>query len=369
MDAPADFLFATCQVGAEAALKEEVVRKHPNLRVAFSRPGMATFKLPDSHRLKMNFSLDATFARSQGFSLGTISGNDRGTLAAQVWETVGESTFHQLHCWPRDATSPGDHDFEPQVSDEALEARVAIVEAMPGDQLPKEAREDNKQIAQRDQLVLDCLLVEQDKWLIGVHEASGIVSRHPGGLIDVPLPEDAISRAYLKLEEGLRWSRFPLSKGDKCVDLGCAPGGTSQALLEHGAHVMGVDPAEVDPKLLEHANFCHVQKRGGDLRRREFTDVRWLFADMNVAPQYTLDTIEAIVGHEDVHIRGMLVTLKLLDWRLATELPVYLDRIRGWGYRVVHARQLRYNRQEVCVAAFRRREVRRPVRGRGRKRS
>ena len=33
------FLFTVCQVGAEGALKNEVLRSHPELRFAYSRPG------------------------------------------------------------------------------------------------------------------------------------------------------------------------------------------------------------------------------------------------------------------------------------------------------------------------------------------
>ena len=362
MSAPAEFVFATCQVGAESALKDEVAVKLPEWRVAFSRPGLLTFKLPAEHNLPLDFQMRCTFARSHGFSLGTLEGDTAGELAAAVWLAVGESTFHQLHCWQRDAYAPGDHDFEPHVSGAALAARDAIVAAMPDDRLPSSVRDDPQQIAQRGQLVLDVLLVEENRWLVGVHEAQGYAARYPGGLVELRLPEDAISRAYLKMEEAIRWSRIPLEPGEKCVDLGCAPGGTSQALLEHGAKVLGIDPAEVDPRLLEHPDFTHVQKRGADLRRKDFADARWLFCDMNVAPQYTLDTVQGIVSHADVHVRGMLITLKMLDWGLADEIPAYLDRIRGWGYRVVMSRQLKYNRQEICVAAFRRREVRRPVR-------
>ncbi|MCG8584021.1 MAG: hypothetical protein MI757_04835 [Pirellulales bacterium] len=361
MPAPAEFLFATCQIGAESALKSEVAIKYPDWRVAFSRPGLLTFKLPADHSLELDFEMRCAFARAHGFSLGSVSGETQAELAAGVWQTVGESTFHQLHCWPRDARVPGDHDFEPGVTDEATEARTAIIEAMPGDQLPEGVRSRSHQTAQRGQLVLDVVIVEPDRWLVGVHEAAGFASRHPGGLIDIPLPDDAISRAFLKMEEAIRWSRLPLARGDRCVDLGCAPGGTSQALLAHGAKVLGIDPADVDEKLLANRDFRHVKKRGADLRRKDFSDARWLFCDMNVAPQYTLDTVEDIVTHAGVHIRGMLITLKLLDWNLAADVPAYLDRVRSWGYRVVEARQLQHNRQEICVAAFRRREVRRPV--------
>jgi len=105
--------------------------------------------------------------------------------------------------------------------------------------------------------------------------------------------------------------------------------------------------------VVEHPNFTHIKKRGADVRRREFRKTRWLLADINIAPQYTLDTVEAIVTHEEVDVRGLLLTLKLLDWDLAERLPEYLDRIRTWGYGWVHARQLHHNRQEVCVAARR----------------
>ena len=73
---------------------------------------------------------------------------------------------------------------------------------------------------------------------------------------------------------------------------------------------------------------------------------------MNVAPQYTLDAVEALVTHAEVNIRGMLLTLKLPQWKLAAGLPDWLDRIRGWGYNIVRAGQLQYNRRELCVAAL-----------------
>jgi 23S rRNA (cytidine2498-2'-O)-methyltransferase len=201
--------------------------------------------------------------------------------------------------------------------------------------------------------VLDCVLVEPQEWWIGYHAVHGPESCWPGGVPAIELPQRAVSRAYLKMEEALRWSELPIRSGDHCVEIGCAPGGASQALLDHGLKVLGIDPAEVDPRLLAEAGFTHLQMRGADVRRRVFRNTRWLTADVNVAPQYTLDTVEAIVIHPAVHVQGMLLTLKLSDWRLADELPNYLDRVRQWGFKRVRARQLAFNRQEVCVAASR----------------
>ncbi len=131
------------------------------------------------------------------------------------------------------------------------------------------------------------------------------------------------------------------------------PGGASQALLNHGLKVIGIDPAEMDPAVIANPNFTHWKKRGADVRRRDYRNVRYLAVDINVAPAYTLDTVESIVTHPEVKIRGLILTLKLLDWNLADELPQYLDRIRSWGYGHVRARQLHHNRQEVCVVARR----------------
>jgi len=124
-------------------------------------------------------------------------------------------------------------------------------------------------------------------------------------------------------------------------------------LLNHGLKVIGIDPANMDPVVLANPNFTHWKKRGADVRRREFRGVKVLIADINVAPNYTLDTVEHIVTHPEVSIRGLLLTLKLLEWKLAEQLPEYLDRIRGWGFTHVKARQLHHNRQEVCVSAKR----------------
>jgi 23S rRNA (cytidine2498-2'-O)-methyltransferase len=122
--------------------------------------------------------------------------------------------------------------------------------------------------------------------------------------------------------------------------------------LARGYNVIGIDPAEMDPAVLAHPNFTHIRRRAVQVRRRDLRKVRWLMADMNVAPGYTLDVVESIVTHPEVNVRGMLLTLKLFEWKLAGELPAWLDRIRSWGYNVVRARQLQHNRQEVCVAAL-----------------
>ncbi len=392
MTDPADFLLTTCQVGAERALKAEFARRWPDLRPAYARPGFVTFKAPVGG-LRLSEYTNSIFARACAVSLGKVTAHvehaarvpeehasrvsheaagharappgdavaneslrDFSRLgetrpraerprAEDVWQLFGDRPATGLHVWHRDLHAPGDHGFEPGLVPEDAAIARAIREARPGTAL--------ETWAHPGQFVLDCVVVEPHEWWIGYHQAGPLPTCWPGGFCRARLPPHAVSRAYLKMEEALRWSQLPLQPGQRCAELGSAPGGAAQALLDRGLTVIGIDPAEMHPAVVAHPNFMHLRKRGDDVRRREFRKVRWLFSDMNVAPQTMLDTVEGIVTHAEVDIRGLLLTIKLLDWSLAEHIPEYLFRIRTWGYKDLHARQLQHNRQEICVAAQR----------------
>ena len=123
--APA-FLFATCQVGAEAALKSELAREHPLLRFAYSRPGFLTFKLPPDELPGPDFELRSVFARAWGFTLGKVMAESFDEAAAEVWRIADAEPFQALHAWQRDLAAVGQHGFEPHITPAALEAEQAI---------------------------------------------------------------------------------------------------------------------------------------------------------------------------------------------------------------------------------------------------
>ncbi|MCE9607830.1 MAG: hypothetical protein K8U03_23330 [Planctomycetia bacterium] len=361
MPEQSQFLFITCQVGAEPALKRELAKYRPSFRFAYSRPGFLTFKLPEKHGLKDDFDLKAIFARAYGFSLGKVAVPESfvctaslaPTLVApaeEVWKLAAGREFEALHVWPRDRFAPGQHDFEVAQTAESYAADLAIRAAAP----EQFAALKTKQPTQKGDRVLDVVLVDANLWWVGFHRADGLPTRRPGGIFEeIGLPDDAVSRAYLKLEEGLAWSGLPVEPDDHAAEIGCAPGGACQALLNRGLLVTGIDPAEMDAYVAGHPNFRHLRMRGSDVKRREFSGVKWLMTDMNVAPNYTLDTVEAIVTHPDVHIEGMLLTLKLLDWEQADDAAEYVSRVQSWGFGKVHCRQLQHNRREFCLAAER----------------
>lgn len=348
----ANFIFITCQIGAERAVKNEIARRWPQFRFAFSRPGFLTFKLPDDHGLAEDFDLEAVFARAYGFSLGGITGESVQELARETWKKCKGLGIRRVHVWEKDRFAPGQHGYEPDITDTAIETHEILLKECPNPCSVAGNTAEPCQPARPGTLVLDCVLLAPNQWWIGYHRARSVPSRYPGGMMALEMPPDAVSRAWLKMEEALRWSGLPIPPAARVAEIGSAPGGASQALLARGFFVTGIDPGEMAPAVLHHPHFTHLRRRSTQVKRREFRKVRWLTADMNVAPNYTLDAVEAIVTHREVSIRGLLLTLKLPDWGLAGRVPHYLDRIRGWGYNMVQARQLQHDRREICVAAL-----------------
>jgi 23S rRNA (cytidine2498-2'-O)-methyltransferase len=366
------FVFMTCRAGAESALKEEVARVEPNLRPSFSRPGFLTFKNGSEQQIEERRLAERswTFAYAAGISLGRLAGEQLADLVRQFWENPEVSKLAScdetldLHVWQREPESMDDEGLDTYLTPLCSEIESALRAAAPETAKLARVVAEHRKASPRNCRVLDVVLVEPGEWWIGHHTAVKTTERWPGGAIPVRLPAHAVSRAYAKLEEAIQWSGLPVVAEEECVEVGCAPGGASQALLDRGLFVTGIDPADVDPAVLEHARFRHLKKRGSDVRRKEFTGVRWLVADMNIAPQETLDEVEAIVRHPNVSIRGMVLTLKFSDWNVAEQLPKFIARVRGWGYRDVRCRQLVSGGQEICLVALRRKALRRLGRSR-----
>lgn len=358
------FVFASCQHGAEVIVKNDVARLQPELRLAFSRPGFVTFKLPEGLTDWQSALPRSPFARVSGHSLGKVRGETASVTAEAVWQLpdvrafLAEQTPVDLHVWQRDSSTPGKRGFEPGVTLLAEEVRRLLGEASPLETL-REGVSTPARVSPRNRWVLDVVLVEPNEWWIGCHRTDQRTACWPGGVPRIEGPDDMVSRAYLKMSESLEWSALPLARGDTCVELGCAPGGAAQRLLESGLQVIGVDPAEVDEVVLAHPSFRHLQKRAGDVQRKEFAGAKWLFSDVNATPEYVLTAAEEIVTHGSSSIRGMILTLKLTNWELAGELPEFVERVKSWGYRDVRLRQLAFNAQEVCLVALRSRGQRR----------
>jgi len=351
---PSRFVFVTVQSGAERALKNEIAREHPDLKFAFSRPGFVTFRSPED--LATDFVLRSVFARTWGFSLGKLSGSDDSQRARDAWRLIGEQLpdepIGHLHVWQRDRALPGDERYDGADGELARSVGALFIENQPATSASRIVGGASS-IVDGASTIVDLVLVERGEWWLGWHLASTPETRWPGGVPPIALPPRMISRAYLKIVEALEWSELPIQSGDRCVEIGSAPGGSCLALLERGLLVTGIDPAEMDPEVLAHPHFTHIRAIAKNVKRDVFRECRWLVMDANVAPNYTLDTLDGVLGQGGARPEGLVLTLKLTDPALAEKLPAIAERIRRYGYRRVRMRQLAYNRQEICVVVDR----------------
>ena len=342
------FLFTTCQIGSEKPLKGELLREFPLLRFAFSRPGFLTFKITpnncDPLVLADLVRERSVFARCVGVSLGKIAVDSPVVMMEQLEKFELPETIKRVHFWTRDKHPVGEKGFEPfpTETDHVIERRIADTL-----DLPLYGK------ASLGEVVLDCTQIDPNLYWIGYHCVKDERSRFSGGLFPMEIPTDMVSRAWLKFTEAIQWSGLPISCGTCCADIGSSPGGASQVLLTRGARVLGVDPAEMDPRILKFPNFTHIRGRIGQVKRSLFRKVRYVTADMNVAPNFTLDVLGELVSRSDNDIRGLLFTLKMFQLELTEAINEYKECLKNWGYSAIQVKQLQFNRQEITVAAQR----------------
>lgn len=339
------FYFALCQRGAEPAIKKRLLEPNGPFRLAFSRPGILTLK-SSAQPSESGILLDHWLIRQFGQTLGQFRGESAENLAQQVIELAGQN-WDAVHVCQRDSHLPGERGFEPGPTPLTEVIYETLLDRLPG------AKSNRSRMPDIGQNVLDVILVEPDQWIIAHHTVREIHHAWSGGRFPFEPPDLMVSRAYLKMAEGLAWGEIPIQAGDPVVEIGSSPGGASQRLLDLGLVVTGVDPAAMDPLILQHPRFEHWRSKSSAVKRKAYRKFKWLTADANVAPNYTLDAVEDIVQYPTSQFEGLLLTFKLTDYTLGERMEEYLDRIRSWGFSKVKARQLPSNRKECCVAALR----------------
>lgn len=333
----ADFVFATCLPGLEPAIKLDVARTRPELRFAYSRPGLVTFK--SARAVGPDDPPGSVFAHVWGRSIGAAS--DPATAALQL-AALGATRVHVFAREPEAATD--------LAAWQALDVGGPAGPAGPGGPGGPGGP------AEPGDLVADVIVapaVGEPAWL-GMHRHDRFRPPHPGGAIPVDVPGDAPSRAYAKIEEAIAWARLPIEAGHVALEIGAAPGGAVLALARRGVEVWGVDTGELAPSVLALPNVHHVMKKVGALRWEQLpARVDWLLVDVNLAPQVALHEVARLMPRLAPALRGAVFTLKLNDWAFVSELPVLVGRIRQMGLPDVRVRHLPSNRREVCAVALR----------------
>ncbi|MEO8702483.1 MAG: SAM-dependent methyltransferase [Kofleriaceae bacterium] len=314
----AEFVFATCLPGVEPAVKREVARTRPELRFAYSRPGLVTFK--SKQPIDPGEPSGSVFARVWGRSVGAAI----DPAAAQA--LLAPYGAQRVHAFARDVATD-------------LAAWQSLGPGGP---------------ASDGELVADVIVAPDEPAWLGLHRHDRTRLAHPGGTIPVEVPAESPSRAYAKLEEAIAWAELPIAAGHVALEIGAAPGGALLALARRGVIAYGVDTGELAPAVRELANVHHFAKSVGALRFEELPPrIDWLLVDVNLAPQVALHEVNRLMPRLRDTLRGAVFTLKLNDWTFVDELPALVERIHKMGFASVRLRHLPSNRREVCAVALR----------------
>lgn len=322
----ADFAFAMCLPGLEPAVKRDVARVQPGLRLAYSRPGLLTFKADGPEASEI--ASPTPFARLWGRALGPARTADD---AARYLASIGAQ---RLHVFARDPAAIVDlaawHD--------AIAAQLAI---------PSGA-------AVAGELVGDVIVAAGEPAWVGSHRAAHGMPPHPGAAIPVDLAADAPSRAFAKIEEAIAWAELPIAPGHVALEIGAAPGGAMLALARRGVEVWGVDTADIAAHVLAEPRVHHLRHKVGAVRWEQLPPrVDWLLLDVNLAPQVALHEVARLMLRLRTTLYGAVFTLKLNDWSFVDVLPDLVARIHAMGFASVRLRHLPSNRREITAVALR----------------
>ena len=340
MSAPTSpFAFAVCQPGSERWLKAEISRLLPRLNAGWQRPGFVTFK-SNGEPVRPDVAPASVFARAWGCSAGPIAD------AAGIAEVAARVGATRLLLGPRDQGPP---DQVPPARQAATDAHAAELEAA-----VRALRTFEPGLPRDGDVVLDVVTSPEEPSLVGWHVHALGRPIAACGRWPHTIPANAPSKGYSKIAEGLAWAGVKLRPGELVLEIGAAPGGGTQALLDRGAIVVAVDPTPLAPALMERNDVVFLQRPISEVKASDLPGpVAWIACDVNIPPSELLDVLRRLVLHLRPSLRGLLLTIKLSDDRVVTDLPRLLTHIEGLGFPNVRATRLPSNRREVFVAAIR----------------
>lgn len=312
----------TCRAGFEAQLYEE-------LAWAKAKPQLVGTALVASQSAP---SVAPTFAR-MGFPVGRVVSSPKEALEA----LPGEPTFVQV--WSPDTDAGNARAGQAAAWKDTLDVtrrERGVVDPVHG----WNARESGAWLGQ-------VCLVGDGVAVVGAVRAREALSLSAGGRSRMKRSGEAPSRAAMKLDEALEWYGVEPGKGERCVDLGSAPGGWTRRLVERGAKVWSVDPAKLTADLESHQRVRHVVASAFDFEPEEMVD--WLFCDMAWRPL----EVAQLLG-KWARRRWALHLVANLKLPMKDKLPVVATArglLEAGGWRHVQTRQLYHDREEITVTA------------------
>ena len=317
-----EYVFALCNPGSEKALKLEAETMALGWRSSYQRRGFVTFKADAAFSLD-SMDVELACARRLCLSLGKTSTRE------EAERLVARHKVHHARYFERKMQGVAGGD-EPGIG----EIIGTVVELGP------------------------------TEFWAGLHRHAPYLSPAPAGDSGIVMAADSPSRAWLKLEEAVRFFDLKFTPKDIVVELGCAPGGVVLALLQRQVSVIGVDPAKMAEVVLTHAIenrqdapsdrpwFFHCRKPAALVSKRDLGQgVTWFMSDMNQSPEVVLKECARIRAMAP-SIRGVLITLKLTEILQVADKESWFTTLREMGFQTIRLQQLSVHHKEFALLAM-----------------
>ncbi len=321
-DYQSDYVFALCNPGSEKALKLEAEMMALGWRSSYQRRGFVTFKADAAFSLH-SLDVEIACARRLCLSLGKTSTRE------EAERLVAGHKIHHARYFERKLQGVAG-DGQPEVG----EIIGTVVELGP------------------------------TEFWAGLHRHAPFLSPDPAGDSGIVMTADSPSRAWLKLEEAVKFFDLEFTRKDIVVELGCAPGGVVLALLQRGVSVIGVDPAKMAEVILTSAIqnrqdapsdrpwFYHCRKPAALASKRDLGQgVTWFMSDMNQSPEVVLKECARFKAMAQ-SIRGVLITLKLTEIEQVADKQSWFTALRGMGFKIIRLQQLSVHHKEFALLAM-----------------
>lgn len=294
------FYFVLTNVEAEPLLKEEISIRYPELRMSYSRPGFITFKA------EKDIIFNPLFCRVSGLSQGKFSKSELKLEKAWVYSISDKFTV------PADL--------------KALSDRTLF------------------KIGETVNLVV---MAGEDEFWLGTYTLRRDHLQTPGEVSSILERDDVPSRAYYKLAEAFEAFDLPMEHEDRVLELGSAPGGATLFLLEQDMKVLGVDPAEMDPKVAKKYNFKHLKKPFEYLTVDDVSEVEWIVSDVNLPPTVVLKEVWRLLTF--LEPIGMILTLKINEHKHLEFVATIRQKMRDNGFKKVELKYLPSHKKEIAL--------------------
>jgi 23S rRNA (cytidine2498-2'-O)-methyltransferase len=334
----------TMREGAERDLIEELLLAAPGGSLRPRRLDAALVASADAPPLQEG-RLDVTFAR-QGFKVLRVAQQRevadlvtdlQPALAAQL----ADQPRHALHVFVPDSAHANELSTRAEALRSGLELSLDANSPEPMERL------DDAQLRRHGGLYAQVCVYDDRTAALGCGASTQALSLWPGGRARMRLGGDFPSRAARKLAEAFAWLGIAPGSGELCVDLGAAPGGWSWLLLEKRARVIAVDPARMDPKLMQNPRLRHVQGSAFEYTPEEPVD--WLFCDMAWRP---LEVAQMLGRWARRRQTRLLVANFKLPMKRKVEMVQRLRQVLAHsGFTSIRTRQLYHDREEITLTA------------------